>query len=193
MVAMNIVNGNEIAQKILSGLKSEIEKSRLNAHLATVLVGNDKPSATYVRKKKEAAEQIGVKFSLYSFPADIMEEDLIAKMQQIQNQDLSGIIVQLPLPHSLDKKKVLNAIRPEMDVDFLTWESLGKLVIAENVLIPPSPGAVLEVLNQYKVNLTGKHIVLVGQGDLIGKPLTNLLIHMPVTLTTCNKETKNLA
>ena len=77
-------------------------------------------------------------------------------------------------------------------MDFLTWESLGKLVIGENVLIPPSPGAVLEILNYYHVDLKGKDIVLVGMGDLIGKPLTNLFLHMPVTLTTCNKDTKNL-
>ena len=190
---MTIVDGNRIAEKILIGLKAEIRKHGLRPHLAVVLVGNDKPSETYVKRKKEAALSIGVRFSLYQFSANITTEKLIAEIQEIQNQDLSGIIVQLPLPKNLDKKKVLNAIKPELDVDFLTWESLGKLVIAENNLVPPGPGAILEILNAHKVNLKGQHIVLVGQGDLIGKPLTNLLIHMPVTLTTCNKETKNLA
>jgi methylenetetrahydrofolate dehydrogenase (NADP+)/methenyltetrahydrofolate cyclohydrolase len=187
-----IVDGKTLANKLLNQLKTQIKTSGLKPHLAVILVGNDKPSETYVRKKKEAAQSIGVKFSLYKFSSSVKEEKLIAEIKKIQKQNLSGIIVQLPLPKGLDKKKVLNALNPEIDVDFLTWESLGKLVIADNSLIPPSPGAILEILNYYKVNLRGKHIVLVGQGDLIGKPLTNLFIHMPVTLTTCNKDTKNL-
>lgn len=189
---MTVVNGNKIAQKILNRLKERIKRQKLRPHLAVVLVGNDKPSQTYVKKKKEAAESIGVRFSLYRFPAKISTKELIGRIAYIQKQKLSGIIVQLPLPKHLDKKRVLNALRPSIDVDFLTWESLGKLMIGENALIPPSPGAILEILNFYKVSLTGKHIVLVGQGDLIGKPLTNLFIHMPVTLTACNKETRNL-
>ena len=187
-----IVNGNLIAQKILTELKAKIKKRHLKPHLAVVLVGEDKPSAAYVRKKEEAAKSIGVKFSLYKFPTSIKEVKLISEIKKIQKQKLSGIIVQLPLPKNLDKKKILNALDPEIDVDFLTWESLGKLVIAENTLIPPSPGAILEILKQHKVTLRGKDIVLVGMGDLIGKPLTNIFLHMPVTLTTCNKDTKKL-
>ncbi|MBX4186965.1 MAG: bifunctional methylenetetrahydrofolate dehydrogenase/methenyltetrahydrofolate cyclohydrolase [Candidatus Doudnabacteria bacterium] len=187
-----IVNGNLIAETILNKLRSEVKKAGLTPHLAVVLVGEDKPSATYVRKKEEAARSIGIKFSLYKFPATIAETELISQIKKIQQQSLSGIIVQLPLPKNLDKKKILNAIDPELDVDFLTWESLGKLVIAENVLVPPSPGAILEILKHHKINLKGKDVVLVGMGDLIGKPLTNLLLHLPVTLTTCNKDTKNL-
>ena len=189
---MTIVNGNEIASKILDTLQAKIRKQKLLAHLAVVLVGADKPSETYVRKKQEAAQKIGVKFSLYKFPATISEVKLITEIKKIQHQKLSGIIVQLPLPKNLDKKKILNAIEPRLDVDFLTWESLGKIVIGENLLIPPSPGAILEILKYYKINLKGQRVVLVGIGDLIGKPLANLLIHMPVTLTTCNKDTKDL-
>jgi methylenetetrahydrofolate dehydrogenase (NADP+) / methenyltetrahydrofolate cyclohydrolase len=190
---VKIVNGNQIAQQILDQLKRKIKASGMKPHLAVVLVGDDKPSATYVRKKEEAAKSIGIKFSLYKFPGTISESKLISEIKKIQEQKLSGIIVQLPLPKNLDKKKVLNALDSEIDVDFLTWESLGKLVIGENILTPPSPGAILEILKYYKVNLKGKDIVLVGMGDLIGKPLTNILLHMPVTLTTCNKETKNLS
>lgn len=189
---MPIVDGKTIADRLLARLKRQIQIQGLRPHLAVVLVGDDRPSATYVRKKQEAALAIGVKFSLYKFPAEIRQAKLVAEIRKIQTQKLSGIIIQLPLPKSLDKKQVLNALDSELDVDFLTWESLGKLVIADNALVPPSPGAILEILNYYKVPLKGQHIVLVGQGDLIGKPLTNLFIHMPVTLTTCNKDTKDL-
>lgn len=188
-----IVDGSKIAQQILGKLKQEIKQSRLRPHLAVVLVGADPASRTYVRKKQEAALAIGVKFSLFTYPSNISTEKLIAQLGKIQRQSLSGIIIQLPLPQTLDKKRVLNALQPELDVDFLTWESLGKLVVGENILVPPSPGAVLEILRHYKINLKGQHVVLVGAGDLIGKPLANIFIHMPVTLTTCNKETKNLS
>ncbi len=188
-----IVDGNEIASYILARLTKQIELGQLRPHLAVVLVGSDPASMTYVRKKQEAAESIGVKFSLYKFPADITTEQLIAEIHQIQAQNLSGIIIQLPLPPTLDKRRVLNELDPEIDVDYLSWESLGKLVIGENQLVPPTPGAILEVLNFHKVPLKGQHVVLVGQGELIGKPLANLLIQMPVTLTVCGRETKNLS
>ncbi|HTL39452.1 MAG TPA: bifunctional 5,10-methylenetetrahydrofolate dehydrogenase/5,10-methenyltetrahydrofolate cyclohydrolase [Methylomirabilota bacterium] len=188
-----IVDGNTIASHLLNKLKAQIQTARLRPHLAVVLVGNDPASATYVRKKQEAAQSIGIKFSLYKYPPTIKAEELVTEIQRIQEQHLSGIIVQLPLPKEINKQKVLNVLDPEIDVDYLSWESLGKLVIGENPLVPPTPGAILEILDYHKINIKGKHVVLVGQGDLIGKPLSNLLIQMPVTLTVCGRETKNLA
>ncbi len=189
----SIVDGRAIARHILDRLQKKISLSRKAPHLAVVLVGNDEASQTYVRKKQEAAIAIGLKFTLYRFPAQIKTKQLVAELQKIQNQNLSGIIVQLPLPKGIEKRQVLNAIHPNLDVDFLSWESLGKLVIGENELIPPSPGAILEILKYYRIPLKAQHIVLVGGGDLIGKPFANLLLQLPVTLTVCNKETKNLA
>jgi methylenetetrahydrofolate dehydrogenase (NADP+) / methenyltetrahydrofolate cyclohydrolase len=189
-----VADGKAIAEQILSRAKGLIIKENLRPVLAVILVGSDPASSSYVKKKQEAAEAIGVRFLLYNFPETVTNDRLALEINQIQkSNDLSGIIVQLPLPKTLDKKLILNQLDPDIDVDFLSWISLGRLVIAENILVPPAPGAVLEILDHYGVDLTGKHIVLVGQGDLIGKPLTNLLIHKPVTLTTCNKETKNLA
>ncbi len=190
---MKIVDGKKIANAILIRLKREVSKMKRKPVLAVVLVGDDQPSATYVKNKSAAAAFVGIKFLLYKFPATISESDLLNKIIDIQKQNLDGIIIQLPLPKKFDKKRVLNELNPDIDVDCLSWVSLGKLVIHDNNLVPPSPGAILEILKYHKVDLRGKHVVLVGQGDLIGKPLTNVLIHMPLTLTTCNKETKNLA
>ncbi|MBX4205304.1 MAG: bifunctional 5,10-methylenetetrahydrofolate dehydrogenase/5,10-methenyltetrahydrofolate cyclohydrolase [Candidatus Doudnabacteria bacterium] len=189
---MKIVDGKSIANSILARLRRQVSGMKRKPVLAVVLVGEDKPSEVYVKHKQAAALSVGIKFLLYKFPAGISQEQLISKIRGIQNQALDGIIVQLPLPAKFDKKKVLNELNPDIDVDCLSWVSLGKLVIHDNNLVPPSPGAVLEILKYHKINLKGKHVVLVGQGDLIGKPLTNILIHMPVTLTTCNKETQNL-
>ena len=187
-----IVDGKTIANRLLDQIQAQVAQRNLRPHLAVVLVGEDPASQTYVRKKQDAAQTIGVKFSLYQFPGTITTENLIAELQQIQQQPLSGIIIQLPLPPKINKQKVLNALNPEIDVDYLSWESLGKLVIGENSLVPPTPGAILEILDYHRINLKGKHVVLVGQGDLIGKPLANILIQMPVTLTVCGRETKDL-
>ncbi len=187
-----VVDGKLIADKILKNTHNRIVRENLRPVLAVILVGDDRASATYVRKKQEAAESIGIRFVLYRFPRTITNSQLAAEIRLIQKQTLAGIIVQLPLPPGLDKKLILNQLDPEIDVDSLSWSSLGRLVVGDNILIPPAPGAVLEILKFYKVKLEGKHVVLVGQGDLIGKPLTNLFSRMPVTLTICNKETKDL-
>src|SRR3989344_1386086 len=157
---MPIVNGRLIAEQLIHKLKLKIQKDGLKPHLAVVLVGNDPASLTYVRKKQEAALKIGIKFSLFKFPANIGTENLITELRLIQKQKLSGIIVQLPLPKAINKQKVLNELDPMIDVDYLSWESLGKLVIGENPLIPPTPGAILEVLQYHKMPLLGKHVVM---------------------------------
>jgi len=188
-----IVDGKKIADKILARLKLYVSKAPAKPHLAVILVGKDAASRTYIRKKQEAALSIGVKFSLYKYPQSISTKTLVKHLQKIQTQALSGIIVQLPLPSGVDKQAVLNALKPNLDVDYLSWESLGKLVIGENKLVPPTPGAIWEILKQHRIPLEGQHVVLVGAGNLIGKPLANILVQLPLTLTVCSKESKNLS
>jgi len=189
---INVVNGKTIADKILSRLKAQVRQLPRRPLLAVVLVGSDAASFTYVKKKQEAALSIGVDFQLFQFPASIGTSGLIKQIRQIQKKSWDGIIVQLPLPKAIDKTKVLNELDSSVDVDFLSWESLGKLVVGENDLIPPTPGAIFEVLNFNKIKLNGQHVVMVGAGNLIGKPLANILVHKPVTLTICNRSSKNL-
>lgn len=161
--------------------------------LSVVLVGDDKPSQTYVRKKGEACEKIGIEFSLHEYPAEIKEEEIISEIKKIQNEEkLSGLIVQLPLPEHLDTKKIINYIDPDIDVDYLTYINLGKLLIGKNEFRPPTPGAIMEILNYYNIDLYGKYVTLVGRGELIGKPLANILFHEEVTFSVCNKTTKKL-
>ncbi|MGE5297861.1 MAG: bifunctional 5,10-methylenetetrahydrofolate dehydrogenase/5,10-methenyltetrahydrofolate cyclohydrolase [Acidobacteriaceae bacterium] len=188
-----IVEGKKIADQILKVCKQTVFKRALKPRLAVILVGADPASATYVRKKQEAAESIGIECKVYRFEKNISNTELISQIRKIQSQKLSGIIVQLPLPKGLDKKSILNELKPDIDVDYLSWESLGKLVIGENPIVPAAPGAILEILDFYKVKIYGRHVVVVGQGDLIGKPLVNLLIQKPMTVTACNKQTKDLA
>ncbi|MFH1111516.1 MAG: tetrahydrofolate dehydrogenase/cyclohydrolase catalytic domain-containing protein [Patescibacteria group bacterium] len=191
-----LVNGKKIADLILNRAKRKtlvLKRKNIIPHLAIVLLGNDQASLTYTNKKKLAAEKIGVKFSLYHLSTKLNTQQVISRIKNIQKNKLSGIIVQLPLPKKYDGKKILNAIKPELDVDLLTYTTWGQLASAENRLEPPTPSAILEVLKYYKISLTGKHIVVVGRGWLIGKPMANLLMQQPVSLTICGKSTKNLS
>ncbi len=185
-----VVDGKKIARSILESLASRVarlKKKGITPTLAAVLVGNDKPSHTYVRKKGEAAEGVGVAFLRFALPATISRRGLIQRLQEIQSRhELSGLIIQLPLPKkTLQKHKpeIINHIRESIDVDCLTDISLGRVMLGSNPLPPPTPSAMLEVLRFHKISLAGKHVVIVGRGDLIGKPLANVLLHEPVALT----------
>ncbi len=188
-----LANGKKIAEQILRQAKATIVKLRLRPSLAIILVGNNAASLTYIKRKQEAAKRIGIEVSVYKLANTITTSQVIKKIKSLSRQKLSGLIVQLPLPRKMDTRKILNSIPPELDVDFLTYTSLGQLASAENKLEPPTPSAILEVLKYYKVPIAGKEIVVVGRGWLIGRPLTNLLMKLPVTITVCGKSTKNLA
>jgi len=192
-----IVDGRKVSSNILKKLKikvSQLGEQNIIPKLAVVLVGDDKPSQAYVKKKREASNEIGIKFSLHHYPGNISTANLIQEIKKIQlKRDLSGLIVQLPLPKNIETEKVLNQINPEIDVDYLTFTNLGKLITGENELVPPTPGAALEILKYYKIKLNNKYVVLIGRGKLIGRPLANLFLHQPVTLSVCNSTTKNLS
>ncbi|MCX6785755.1 MAG: bifunctional methylenetetrahydrofolate dehydrogenase/methenyltetrahydrofolate cyclohydrolase [Candidatus Komeilibacteria bacterium] len=194
-----IVDGNKIAASILTGLKARVEKLKKNKvkpALAVVIVGNDKPSHTYVKKKGESALQIGVDFFKFELPDNTDKETLITRIREIQKEhDLSGLIVQLPLPEKLsaDTRKIVNGINSEIDVDCLTYGALGRVLMGQSDLFPPTPGAILEILKYHQIDLTGKEVCLVGRGELIGKPLAAILQNYPVTLTVCGRSTKDLS
>ncbi len=191
-----LVNGKQIADKIINRLKpriSKLKRAGIIPKLAIVLVGNNPASLTYIRKKQELAKQIGVRCLLYHLSTKLSDKQIITKIKKIQQQKISGLIVQLPLPKKYDDKKILNAIRPEFDIDLMTYTTWGQLASAKNRLEPPTPAAILEILRYYKIPLKGKHLTVVGRGWLIGKPLVNLLMQLPVTLTVCGQSTKNLS
>jgi len=192
-----VVDGRKISQNILAGLKPRVEKlnnQNVAVKLGVILVGEDKPSQTYVRNKGGACREAGIDFQQYNYDVDITTAELIKNVKKIQEQDgLSGLIIQLPLPEHINGKKVVNCIDPAIDVDCLTFFNLGKLVFNQGVLRPPTPDAILEVLRYYQVDLEGKHLVLLGRGELIGKPLSLLLAHEEVTLTICNRSTPDIS
>lgn len=191
-----IVDGNKIASQILQKLVQQVKilkKKKINPCLGVILVGQDKPSRTYIRKKKEACQLVGIDFVLKKYSARISTKKLINELKKIQNlKKLSGLIIQLPLPRHINTNEVLQYLDPQIDVDCLTETNLGKLISGSYQMEPPTPGAILEILRYYKVDLVGKRVVLIGAGSLIGRPLANLLFLQQATVTVCNKTTKNI-
>lgn len=192
-----VVDGHAIANSIYKRLQKEVpllQKQGSAPKLGVILVGNDKPSQTYVRKKGQAAEKIGVGFLLKTYPATITTQQLIAEVKKLQQAryKLTGLIVQLPLPPHINTGKVLEAIHPQIDVDCLTQTNLGKLVTGSYWIEPPTPGAIVSILRHHKVNLVGKRVAIIGAGALVGKPLANMLIAEHATISVLNSKTPSL-
>src|SRR3989344_3876804 len=179
-----IVKGKEIAQKILDELKAEVGKLSFQPVFCDVLVGDDPVSRSYVNTKARAAEQIGLRFDMLQVPQNITTEELIAKLKSIQsNPLLAGLIIQLPLPEHLDKLKILNAIDRSVDVDCLN---------GIDQLVPPTAGAILTVLETLNLDLSKLKILVIGQGELVGKPVTSLLMQKGYNVTTADESTTDL-
>src|SRR3989344_6028316 len=191
-----IIDGKAIAAKIEAEITNRVvllKQKGITPKLAVVLVGEDRPSRIYIKRKKEAAERVGIDFTLHEFPENIAKEDLIRAVNKIQKEDplLTGLIIQLPLPERLYRPEVLNAINTDIDVDCLTDCNIGKLVMKTNLIEPPTPWAVIKTFKEISFNLAGKNIVIVGAGALVGKPLAIMLVNELASVTTCNSRTKN--
>ncbi|MFH0857324.1 MAG: bifunctional 5,10-methylenetetrahydrofolate dehydrogenase/5,10-methenyltetrahydrofolate cyclohydrolase [Candidatus Magasanikbacteria bacterium] len=191
-----IIDGNALANTIhaeTAELVKILKMQKTIPKLVVFLVGNNPASASYVEKKKKWAEYIGIQCEIQKFEETITTKKLIDTIKKVQQTKRPhGCIVQLPLPHHIDQQEVLNAIQPKRDVDCLTETNLGKLATNTTIFYPPTVSAILYILEQENVNLKEKHVVIVGAGILVGKPLTSILLHKEATVTICNKYTKNL-
>jgi methylenetetrahydrofolate dehydrogenase (NADP+)/methenyltetrahydrofolate cyclohydrolase len=191
-----LIDGKKIAEKILAETAKKVltlKKKNITPKLGVVLIGNDPSSETYVRRKQAAAEKIGVKFELHRFSNSIKNSKIIEEIKKIQTgNNLSGLIIQLPVPEKLYTPELFNVVNHTIDVDCLTDVNLGKLVMNTKTIQPPTAGAVLKILEELNVDLVGKNVCIVGMGILVGKPLANLLINARASVTTCNSKTKNL-
>jgi methylenetetrahydrofolate dehydrogenase (NADP+)/methenyltetrahydrofolate cyclohydrolase len=186
------IDGKAIADTILAKARERVRAFARPVKLAVVLVGDDKPSHTYVRKKGEAAHAIGIDFHLEQIPASASTADVQNAISRIQNDEaISGLIVQLPLPNHIDTQAVQNTIRPDIDVDCLTDKNLGKLVMNTQAFLPPTPGAVMSILEQVKVDLAGANVTIVGVGPLVGKPLAIIMMNERASVTTVNSQTRD--
>src|SRR3989339_1483434 len=199
-MSAKIINGNKIANKILTNLQlalSAVEGSR--PKLAVIFVGTNKPSQTYINKKRLACKKVGINFQLYKFPTKITERQLLTELAKIQTDPhLTGLIVQLPIPKHLHTQTILDAVQPKFDVDCLNSSYLKNLEDLDNLATlkalppPPPPPAILEILRTPKVDLKNKKIIIIGQGRLVGKPLVAILHAIKIKPIACDKYTKDI-
>src|SRR3989344_4601807 len=189
-----ILDGRKIAEKIKRRLKTQVKKMKQMPGLAVVYAGSDPASLSYIMAKEKAAKEIGVDFLFYKFPAQVSEKKVVNLISGLnQNEKVSGIIVQLPLPAHLPKKDILNAIALEKDVDVLSDGSRKKFEKGEPAFIPPPAGAVLEFLKTAKRPLEKSTVVVVGRGMLVGEPVAMLLKQRAKKLIICDRKTKDLS
>jgi len=188
-----VIDGKAIAAGIRQELKKRIEKERLSPSLAVVLVGDDPASKVYIRMKSRACEEVDIHSDTFILPEDTTQEDVI-KLVEAFNKDpkVHGILVQLPLPEHINEREVIEKIAPEKDVDGLTPENMGKLLSGEGNLTPCTPRGVMKLIESTGVELEGKHAIVVGRSNLVGKPVSLLLQRKHCTVTMCHSRSKPL-
>ncbi|MDO8499317.1 MAG: bifunctional 5,10-methylenetetrahydrofolate dehydrogenase/5,10-methenyltetrahydrofolate cyclohydrolase [bacterium] len=191
-----IIDGVIIANKIntqTGKLVKTLSKRGQSVKLAVVLIGDNQASLKYVERKAAMAKTLGIEFILKKFPLNITPGRLAQELKNFQAAvKPSGLIIQLPLPERLYCPEVLNAIDTDRDVDFLNEASQGKIMFGSYDIEPPTPGAIMTILRELKINLSGKNITIVGMGALVGRPLVMLLDGAGSSITTCNSKTKDL-
>ena len=192
-----ILDGKELSKKIKTQLKLEVEtyknKTGKTPKLAVVLVGDDPASAIYVKNKKNACKFVGITSEVKVLDKSTTQTELESVLSTLNSdKTVNGILLQLPLPNGLNERQALNCIDPQKDVDGLTTVNMGKLLTNEQGLTPCTPTGIMELFNEYNINLDGKHVVIINRSLLVGKPLEQMLLHKNATVTICHSHTKEL-
>lgn len=191
------LSGREAAEALLISIRRRVGRLERKPVLAIVLAGNDPASQTYVKTKAKKAEAVGVDARVHRLPENVGEADLLALVNRL-NRDkvVDGFIVQAPLPKHIDPARIMDAIDPEKDVDGWTPTNLGRLFMdgdAPGIFLPATPAGVLRLLDFYDVKISGKHVVVIGRSNVVGKPLAMLFLYRDATVTVCHSKTADLA
>lgn len=192
-----LLKGKEVSARIKDELRDEVKamKARgIEPGLAVILVGDDPASAVYVRNKKLACEYIGINSFEYILPKETTEAELIELIQKLNNDNkVSGILCQLPVPEHISEEAVINAIDPKKDVDAFHPVNVGKIMTGNYDFVPCTPAGVMELIKESGIDVAGKECVVVGRSNIVGKPMAMLLLHKHGTVTICHSRTKDLA
>lgn len=191
-----IIDGKLVAQEVktkVSKKVKELQKNGITPGLAVIIIGNNQASRIYVNNKKKACAEISIYSKEYTLPNTTSQKELIELISKLNNNDsINGILVQLPLPNHINEKAVIEAIDPLKDVDAFHEINVGKIMIGEYDLLPCTPAGIIELLNSQNIEIEGKHCVVVGRSNIVGKPMAMLLLHRNGTVTICHSKTKNL-
>jgi methylenetetrahydrofolate dehydrogenase (NADP+)/methenyltetrahydrofolate cyclohydrolase len=198
---MQVLDGKKTSEDIKKEIAIEVQQMKANGekapHLAAVIVGNDGASLTYVGSKVRSCQQIGFDSTLVSLPETITEDELLAKIKELNEDDnLDGFIVQLPLPKHINEEKILLAIDPDKDVDGFHPTNFGKMALDMETFIPATPFGIMQLLKRYNVDTVGKHTVVIGRSHIVGRPMSTLMSRKgnpgDSTVTLTHSRTKNI-
>ncbi len=190
---MKIIDGKALAAKIRAELKEKIKQSGREVGLAVIIVGDDPASCVYVRNKTKACEETGIRSDTYALPATVSQAELEALIARLGKDDrVHGILLQLPLPEGLDAESALGKIPAEKDVDGFSAGNLGKLVLGKETIAACTPLGIMKMLESAGISPRGKHAVVLGRSETVGKPMTLLLLNADATVTICHSRTTNL-
>lgn len=192
----NIIDGKKIADEIREQLKTEVEeisKTSTPPGLAVVLVGEDPASKVYVKNKQTACEKVGIYSKVVTLPGDTSESQVLDLVNQLnQDPQINGILVQSPLPKQIDENKVINAISPNKDVDAFHPINVGHIMVGDYSFLPCTPAGIIDLIKSTGTDISGKHCVVIGRSNIVGKPMAMLLLHNHGTVTVCHSRTENL-
>jgi len=198
---VELIDGKKISAEIKNEIAEEVKKIIASGgkapHLATILVGHDGGSETYVAHKVKACQQVGFKSTLIRYEDDVSEEELLEKVFELNNNnDLDGFIVQLPLPDHISEQKIIEAIEPRKDVDGFHPVNVGRMVIGIPSFVSATPAGIMTLLQRYNIETSGKNCVIVGRSNIVGRPMSILMSQKTsggnATVTVCHSRTKNL-
>ena len=191
-----VISGKELAKEKREKMKKEVaelKKKAIIPGLAVILVGEDPASQSYVKSKEKACKEIGIHSELDIVPDTISEQDLLQKIDKLNNADhIHGILVQLPIPDHISEKAVIEAINPDKDVDGFHPINVGRMMIGQEGFLPCTPYGIVEMIKSKEIEISGKHVVVVGRSNIVGKPVGQLLLNENATVTYCHSRTKNM-
>ena len=194
---MVLLNGKLLAKKIIQDLKKQVSRQKKKPVLAMILVGNDPASAIYVRRKRVFCKKAGIESEIIGLPAKTSEKKLLVIIEKLnKNQNITAIMVQLPLPKHISKNKIIESIDPRKDADCLHPLNFGRFAQAGekySVVAPATPLGIIKLLEEYKIPIEGKYAVIVGRSNIVGKPIAQMLVNRNATTTICHRHTKNIA
>jgi len=198
---MQIIDGKRIADEIKAEIKAKVDVMKSQwlrpPHLAAILVGHDGGSETYVAHKVKDCEQVGFNSTLIRYEDDVTEEELLRRIKSLNaDGNIDGFIVQLPLPKHIDEQKIIEAISPSKDVDGFHPENAGRMMIGLPCFVSATPAGIMELLNRYSIDTRGKHCVVLGRSNIVGKPVSVLMAQKTTpgdaTVTICHSRTRNI-
>lgn len=189
---MTLLDGKALSQKLIDQMRSKVSAYKNSPGLTVILVGDDPASAVYVRNKHQACEKVGIRSNIIKLPAAIQKKELVQTIEKLNaDPSVHGILIQLPLPKHLPSEEVLSFVSEEKDVDGFHHLNAGKFFRGQEALMPCTPKGVIRLLEEYKVEMTGKTAVVLGRSNVVGKPMAMMFLEKNATVTICHGQTKD--